>query len=87
MRILFWYCDRMAWTPTSKTIEDVPNDKAGEVEKAIAAYIHIEPSDEERAGKMETRLMKNVKWLAGKWDTKLVVLHSFAHLARIYKEF
>ena len=81
MRILFWYCDRMAWTPTSKTLPEAPDGTAGEVKNAIAAYVHLQPSDEERAGKMETKLVKNIKWLAGKWETKLVVLHSFAHLA------
>ena len=25
MRLLFWYCDRFAWTPAVKTLEDAPD--------------------------------------------------------------
>ena len=81
MRVLFWYCERMAWTPTQKTLPEVADGLPNEVTKAVAAFVHIEPHDTERAGKVETKLVKNAKWLAGKWDTRRVVLHTFAHLA------
>ena len=81
MRVLFWYCERMAWKPTRKTLPEAEDSIPGEVMGAISAFVHIEPQDTERAGKVETKLVKNAKWLAGKWDTRRVVLHSFAHLA------
>ena len=81
MRVLFWYCERMAWKPTRKTLPEVEDALPGEVTGAVSAFVHIEPKDTERAGKVETKLVKNVKWLAGKWDTRRVVLHTFAHLA------
>ena len=28
----------------------------------------------------ETKLVKNAKWLARKWETQKIVLHSFTHL-------
>ncbi len=81
MRVLFWYCSRLAWTPTRKTIENVVDGVSREVQDSVVGFIHVEPEDEERASKVETKLVKNLKWLAGKWETKRIVLHSFAHLA------
>jgi hypothetical protein len=80
LRLLLWYCSRFGWKPAKKTLEDVPDGSPGEAEDAVVAFINVEPLDEERAGKVETKLVKNVKWLAGKWETKTVVLHSFTHL-------
>jgi hypothetical protein len=81
MRVLYWYCDRIAWTPTLKTLPEFEDSPPGEVTGAVSAFVHVEPRDAECAGKVETKLVKNAKWLAGKWDTRRVVLHSFAHLA------
>lgn len=80
MRVLLWYCTRFAWTPTRKTLENVADGQAGEGDNAVVAFVHAEPADEQNAGKVETKLVKNMKWLAGKWDTKTLVLHSFTHL-------
>ncbi len=80
MRLLLWYCERFCWNPTKKTLENVPEGTAGEATSAVVAFIHAEPADERNAGKVETKLVKNLKWLAGKWNTKKVVLHSFTHL-------
>lgn len=81
MRVLFWYCERMAWTPTHKTLPEAEEAHPQEITKAVAAFVHVEPQDDERAGKVETKLVKHVKWLAGKWETRRIVLHTFAHLA------
>ena len=48
---------------------------------AIVALVHVEAHDPERQDKLVTKAIKNVKWLAGKFETRTVVLHSFAHLA------
>jgi len=37
--------------------------------------------DQKNASKVETKLVKNVKWLASKLNCSSVVLHSFAHLS------
>lgn len=81
MRVLFWYCKRFGWTPAQKTIEDAEPAVAGECVNAVVAFVHVEPADEQKASKVETKLVKNAKWLAGKWETKRIVLHSFTHLA------
>jgi hypothetical protein len=80
LKLLLWYCSRFDWKPAVKTLENAAEGKPGKVVNAVVAFIHVEPGDEERAGKVETKLVKNLKWLAGKWETQSVVLHSFTHL-------
>jgi len=83
MRVLFWYMDEFGWTPTIKTLADAPDGESGFVEKAIVAFIHTELDDEKNQPKQVTRLIKQLKWLAKKWETNRVVLHSFAHLGDV----
>lgn len=64
-----------------KTLDDAADGVPGEATKAVAAWVHVEPRDAERASKTVTKLVKNCKWLAKKWETETVVLHSFSHLA------
>ena len=81
MRVLFWYMDYFRYHPAVKTLDefdDVQDDF--EIKDAIVAFVHGEAEDEEKASKVETKLVKNLKWLAGKWNCKNIVLHSFAHL-------
>ena len=44
------------------------------------AFIHVEPQDVTHNTAAETKLVKNAKWLARKWSTKQIILHSFSHL-------
>ena len=69
--------------PARKSLPDAP-DREDEIEHplALVALIHAEPGDEERAGKVVTKAIKNIKWVAGKFECKRVVLHFFAHLAK-----
>jgi len=82
MKLLMIYCDRFAYQPVSKTLEDFPEvNEGGEYENALVAFIQTEAADEENAKAVETKLVKNLKWGAKKNGTKKVVLHSFAHLS------
>jgi len=80
MRVLFWYCDKFGWTPTIKTLDQVPISKPDEKNKVVVAFVHIEPKDVEQGSSSETKLVKNAKWLARKWDVTKILLHSFTHL-------
>ena len=80
MRVLFWYCDRFSWRPTRKTLPEAPDAQADGCEKAVVAFIHVEPADVTAGSSAETKLVKNAKWLARKWSTRQIVLHSFTHL-------
>ena len=51
-------------------------------QEAVVVFCHIEAEDLERRGKVITKFVKNIKWLAGKFDSKKVVLHSFNHLSK-----
>ena len=81
MKVLFWYCDQFAWTPSMKTLEEVPDQDPQSREKVVVAFIHVEPSDVENGSSAETKLVKNCKWLARKWDVTTILLHSFSHLS------
>jgi len=63
-----------------KTLEDAPEARPMTHEKAIVVFIHMEPHDVEEDSSAETKLVKNAKWAARKWETKKVILHSFTHL-------
>ncbi len=81
MRVLFWYCERFAWQPAMKTLEDAPPAKPADWGKVVVAFVHVEPGDVQGRSSAETKLVKNAKWLARKWDIRRVILHSFTHLA------
>ena len=80
MRVLFWYCDLFAWKTALKTLDNVPDAEPGEFDEVIVAFIHVEPNDVLEGSSAEKKLLKNIKWLAGKWQNKKVILHSFTHL-------
>ena len=80
MRVLFWYCDRFGWNPTIKTLDEAPDARSDTHQKVVVAFIHVEPQDSDGESSAETKLVKNAKWLARKWETKAVILHSFTHL-------
>jgi hypothetical protein len=69
-----------------KTFEKVLPEAADiHVEKicrcAVVVFYQVEEGDVPRKGKVLTKFVKNVKWLAGKFKTKTIVLHSFNHLS------
>ncbi len=82
MKLLLWYMDNFSYKTASKGLEDVPDlDEEGSFQNAVVGFVHLEEKDAEAVGSTVTKVIKNLKWLAGKWKTKNVVLHSFAHLA------
>ena len=82
MRVLFWYCDDFDWTPAMKTLPDVPEAAPAENQNTGVAFVHIEPKDVEAGSSSETKLVKNTKWLARKWEITRIILHSFTHLGQ-----
>ncbi|MFH2046775.1 MAG: threonyl-tRNA synthetase editing domain-containing protein [Pseudomonadota bacterium] len=80
MRLLFWYCDRFAWNPSMKTLDNAPEAFPMAYEQTVVAFIHVEPPDVLDKSSAETKLVKNAKWMARKWETQKIILHSFTHL-------
>jgi len=80
MRVLFWYCEKFAWLPAIKTLTTAPEAEQGDYQNILVAFVHVEPKDVVDGSSAEKKLLKNIKWLAGKWNNKKVILHSFTHL-------
>lgn len=81
MRLLMWYCDLFEWHSARQSLPQAPAAEGHGAHNAVVAFIHVEPADIETERHAETKLIKNLKWLARKWRTQVVVLHSFSHLA------
>lgn len=82
MKVLLIYCKVFAYSPTLKTLEIAEvNEKPASFENAQTAFIQVEAEDLEKESQVAKKLLKNIKWVCGKNDTKKVVLHSFAHLS------
>ena len=81
MKLLLFQAKKFYWASYSKTLDDVPEqDVENTVEDALVVFLHAEAADEENP-KIETKTVKNIKWLANKRKLKNVVLHSFTHLS------
>ncbi len=82
MKLLMFYSPEFWVKPFEKVVPDAP-DPAGEetYRRAVVIFYHAEAEDVGREDRVVTKWVKNAKWLGGKFDTKLVVLHSFNHLS------
>lgn len=82
MKLLMIYCEKFGYKTSMKTLEEVA-DQTGEEQilNAVVGFINMEAEDEANAAKIETKMIKNLKWAANKNDSKTIVLHSFAHLS------
>lgn len=82
MKLLMFYAKSFWSQPFQKTLEDAPEAAAEEAaEEAVVVFYQAEAEDEGREANVTAKLVKNVKWLAGKFGLKKVVLHSFGHLS------
>jgi len=82
VKLLMLYVERFAWRTAQKALESAPEIDAREtVADALVGLIHAEPGDAEDPGRVEKKLIKNLKWAARKNESRRIVLHSFSHLA------
>ncbi len=93
MKLLMFYVDLFRFRPTVRASDEFDDEpQNGEVQDAVLGFIQVEEEDEQKISHSTTKLIKNLKWLAGKNDTKKIILHSFSHLseskasARVVKE-
>lgn len=78
MRVLFLFAKRFRFRTHHKALPEAPDDERDvTVEDAAMAFVHAEPGD---GADQETKLVKNLKWVAGKFGAKRLVLHYFSHL-------
>ena len=84
MKLLMFLAKQFTFRPFEKTLPDASRGDGGsqvQVPDAAVIFVHAEPQDEADTSGLETKFVKNVKWIAGKRGLKNVVLHSFTHLA------
>ncbi len=82
MKLLMIYCNSFSYKPTVKTLDIVrETNEEREFEKVQTAFIQLEERDEKVEKAVARKLLKNLKWITGKNNTKRIVLHSFAHLS------
>ena len=76
------YTDKFAYKTRIKNLESVEQyDEHKQMENALVGFIQVEQKDEDNISKIETKMIKNLKWAAKKNETNNIVLHSFAHLS------
>ena len=82
MKLLMIYMNKFSYTPTVKTLDSMPDATEGkEFENVQTAFIQVEAEDADNESSVKKKLLKNLKWIAGKNNTKKIILHSFAHLS------
>lgn len=82
MKLLLFYAHKWWFKTASKSLPDVPDiDMEDSMDNTIVAFFHAEAQDEEKGKGVLDKFVKNIKWLAGKFDTKNAVIHSFNHLS------
>ena len=77
-----FYAHEFWFRTTHRVLDSVEKlDHDERVKEAVVAFIHAEAEDEAQSSKVLTKMVKNIKWLAGKFNSKNIVLHSFSHLS------
>jgi hypothetical protein len=82
MKILMFYAPEFWFKTYQKVLDEVEDrDIEEKIENAIVVFYHVEEEDDEKRSSVLTKLVKNIKWLSGKFKTKNLVIHSFNHLS------
>jgi len=82
MKLLMFYTKEWWYKTASKTLEDADDiEREESLGNAVVIFFHSEAEDEGRSESVVQKFVKNAKWLAGKFNTKNIVLHSFNHLS------
>ncbi len=82
MKLLLFYAHHWWFKTASKSLPHVDDvDRESSLDNTVVVFFHAEREDEEKGKSLLDKLVKNIKWLAGKFETKNVVIHSFNHLS------
>jgi hypothetical protein len=82
MKLLMFYTKEWWYKTASKTLAEVPDvEREEKIDNAVAIFVHCEAGDEDKYESVVKKFVKNAKWIAGKFGTKNIVLHSFNHLS------
>jgi hypothetical protein len=82
MKLLLFYAHTWWFKTATKSLPYVPDiDREDAMENAVVVFYHVEKEDEDKGKSLLDKFIKNIKWLAGKFSTRNVVIHSFNHLS------
>ena len=82
MKLILFYAPSFWFKTYRKVLEHVPDrEQEALFEKAVVVFYQVEAEDADRRSKVLSKCVKNIKWLAGKFESKTIVLHSFNHLS------
>jgi hypothetical protein len=82
MKLLMFYMPSFYYKTFEKSVPEAPDvNEEREILDCVVALIQAEADDAEKGKKVLDKLIKNIKWLAGKFGTKKAVLHFFSHLS------
>jgi len=82
MKLLSFYAPSFWFKTHEKALCQAPDqERDEEVKQAVVAFYQAEEEDQGREAKVLSKLLKNIKWQAGKFGARNVVLHSFNHLS------
>ena len=82
MKLLMFYCPDFRLEPYSRTVDTGPeNPDPVQASDAVVVFYHCEAEDQGREKQVLTKALKNIKWLANKFGSQEIVMHSFNHLS------
>ncbi len=82
MKLLMFYAPEFWYKTHSKSLAEAPDTQAEErLENLVAVFYQCEAEDPDKRDSVLAKAVKNIKWLAGKFETRTVLLHSFGHLS------
>jgi hypothetical protein len=82
MKLLLFYAHTWWFKTASKSLPQAPDiDMEDSMENTVVVFFHAEAEDEGKGKSLLDKVVKNIKWLAGKFSTRNVVIHSFNHLS------
>jgi hypothetical protein len=83
VKLLMFYAPEFWFKTYQKVLTDAPDqDLEHSFRQAAVIFYHAEAEDVGREEKVITKWVKNAKWIAGKFATRTIVLHSFNHLSQ-----
>jgi hypothetical protein len=82
MKVLLFYAPTFWFKTFQKVLDDAGDlDQEKTCHEAVVVFYHLEEEDVARKANVLAKFVKNIKWLAGKFNSRTVVLHSFNHLS------
>ena len=83
MKLLLFFAENFSYRPFKKVLDQAPHqDEEGRsFNDSVVVFFQFEEEDQTKGPELIRKVIKNIKWICGKFGTKQVVFHSFNHLS------